>query len=302
MRLLAAFSLVCITVAAACAARPAADPAPDPVSLNATCEGCHADAAATWRGSLHARAFTDALFQESLAREPSPFCRDCHAPIATAPALGVTCTTCHGAAPHEPGARTSEAACGTCHEFPFPDNARRASPALMQRTLTEHRGSRFADRSCQSCHMPKRDGGRSHAFAVASDPALLQRALVAHAERTDRGIAFDLAPGEVGHALPTGDLFRRLVVIADSEGEDHRLLGHASRALARHFRFDEAKVQQEIADDRVQGPQRIELPLTGSRNAEVITWRIEWQRVSAMHEDEADVAERVVIAQGAIYR
>lgn len=140
----------------------------------------------------------------------------------------------------------------------------------------------------------------SHGFAV--DPALLRRALVARAERTDHGIAIELAPGEVGHAFPTGDLFRRLVVIAESEGEDHRLLGHTERALARHFRFDEAKVQQEISDDRVQGAEHIELTLAGSRAAKAITWRIEWQRVSAMHEDEADVAERVVVAEGALTR
>lgn len=275
----------CITAAAACVRAPAVAVAPDPETLNQSCEGCHADAARSWRSSNHARAFTNAVFQDSFAREPSKFCRDCHAPIAAAPALGIACSTCHGSKGH--GQET--APCATCHEFPFPDNARRAVPALMQRTTEEHRVSRFADTSCESCHMP----AKSHAFTV--DASLLRRALVANASRTARGLVLELSPGDVGHAMPTGDLFRRLVVVADAEGEDNRLLGHAERALARHFEYDEAKVQQELSDDRVQGPMRLELPLPSALE---IHWRVEWQRVSAMHGDEAVVAERIVVAEG----
>ena len=80
----------------------------------------------------------------------------------------------------------------------------------MQRTVTEHAASRFA---------------------VASDPAMLRRALVVHVTRRGDAVAFDLAPGEVGHAVPTGDLFRRLVLVAEVVGEDFLLLAHASRPL-----------------------------------------------------------------------
>jgi len=298
----------------------------DAAARNAACEGCHAEAAATWRASLHAGAWTDPVFQRSYESEPARFCRDCHAPESAAPAIGVACVTCHdpegrgvvlagnaragagaSAASHpvqRAAAFAGSAACARCHEFPFPDAARRGHDgAQMQRTVTEHAASRFADRSCATCHMPKTErGGRAHGFAVASDPAMLRRALVVHVTRRGDGVAFDLAPGEVGHAIPTGDLFRRLVLIAEVVGEDYLLIAHASRPLARHFRFEPApqggKVQREIGDDRVQGAMRVDLDLGPRARGQAIAWRIEWQRVQSMRDQEAVIADVVILAEG----
>ena len=299
-------------------ARPGAE------AVNAACERCHAEAAATWRPSLHARAWTDPVFQRSYEQEPASFCRDCHAPETATPALGVACVTCHdpggtgvvlaaasaparGPAPHgvlrDPefaGAR----ACASCHEFAFPDAAQRGAVAAgMQRTVSEHLASRFADRTCASCHMPKlTDGGRGHGFAVASDPAMLRRALVAHVTRTEEAVAFDLTPGEVGHAFPTGDLFRRLVVVAEVIGDDYQLVAHAEHALARRFRFEAGanggKVQHEIADDRIQGPKHVDLRIGPLARGRDVRWRIEWQRVQSMHGEDAEIADTVVVAEG----
>jgi len=265
------------------------------------------------------------VFQRSFAEEPTPFCRNCHAPETASPAIGVACVTCHdpsgtgvvlaapartapaGAAPHavtRDAAFADEGACATCHDFAFPDAARRGGDGLrMQRTVVEHRASRFADRSCASCHMPELPGGgRGHGFAVASDPAMLRRAIVARAVRHDEHIEIDLTPGEVGHAVPTGDLFRRLVVFGEVVGPDYQLVAHAERALARHFRFEDdaqgTKAQREISDDRVAGPRRVELYLGAYARGREITWRVEWQRVQAMHGDEAVIAGTVVIAEG----
>jgi hypothetical protein len=293
-------------------------------AANEACARCHAEAAAAWRGSLHAQAWTDPVFQRSYEVEPARFCRDCHAPETATPAMGVACVTCHdpggsgvvlaGAA--RPGAEPSPhpvqrdpafsgpTACAGCHEFPFPDAAQRGHDgAQMQRTVTEHAASRFAARACATCHMPKTPhGGRAHGFAVASDPAMLRRALVAHVTRTGDAVGFDLAPGEVGHALPTGDLFRRLVLIAEVVGEDHQLIAHATRSLGRHFRFEPGphggKVQREIADDRIQGTMHVDVDLGPRAHGQPIAWRIEWQRVQSMHEEEAVVADAVVLAEG----
>lgn len=151
----------------------------------------------------------------------------------------------------------------------------------MQRTVTEHAASRFA---------------------VASDPAMLRRALVVHVTRRGDAVAFDLAPGEVGHAVPTGDLFRRLVLVAEVVGEDFLLLAHASRPLARHFRFEPApqggKVQREIGDDRVQGAMHVDLDLGPRARGQAIAWRIEWQRVQSMRDQEAVIADLVILAEG----
>src|SRR5437867_1735558 len=75
----------------------------DPEADNKACEHCHADIAREWRGSLHAGAWTDSVFQQAYAIEPVAFCRGCHAPEADPSAepprgaqhVGIGCTTCH---------------------------------------------------------------------------------------------------------------------------------------------------------------------------------------------------------------
>ena len=319
-------------VVAACAG-PSAPTMPRPGPLtraaasvaNDACVSCHADVAATWRTSLHARSWTNAVFQGSFAKEPSAFCRDCHAPEHEARAIGVACVTCHDPngsgsvlasprgdgpdvrAPHRvlrDAAFATERACASCHDFAFPEAAARDHDgARMQRTTAEHHVSRFAERSCASCHMPVRAGGkREHGFAVASDPAMLRRALVARAARRDERAMLDLAPGEVGHAVPTGDLFRRLLVVAEVLGDDQRIVVHVERALSRHFRFEiaasGARVQRELSDDRVQGPQRVELDLGERARGREIAWRVEWQRVESIREEHAEIADTVILAEG----
>ncbi len=75
----------------------------DPVSVNARCEGCHAEIAVEWRASFHRAAYSDPMVQSQLLKEPFAFCRGCHAPEAD-PAggdpverheMGVGCVTCH---------------------------------------------------------------------------------------------------------------------------------------------------------------------------------------------------------------
>ena len=65
------------------------------------CADCHADVAAQWARSRHHGSFTNVDFQRSFTREPTDFCRDCHAPALDrlpefeAKALGVGCLDCH---------------------------------------------------------------------------------------------------------------------------------------------------------------------------------------------------------------
>ena len=89
--------MLAVCALAGCVAEPRAEPRGEPGSMpgpargrgrpgaaavNALCEGCHEEVAREWRGSLHRRAYVDRSFAESLAREPDPFCRGCHAPEA----------------------------------------------------------------------------------------------------------------------------------------------------------------------------------------------------------------------------
>lgn len=295
---------------------------PDAAALNRACEGCHEEIAREWRGSLHHQSYSNASFQRAFALEPLAFCQSCHAPAAdptrSAPAiladLGIGCTSCHTPAsggepdtailaagepehvtraPH-PVQRSvafgTNAACAGCHEFAFPDAAQRGQLALMQSTLSEQHTAQDAA-ACASCHMPRvaPGGHRSHAFAASRDPEFLRRAVQASAERVAvNRVKIELAPRYLGHAFPTGDLFRRLVVEIEAVGPDFRLLSSRQRFLARHFvrkRVAPSLELLELArDDRVglagAAASEIELELGPEAVAAPIAWRALYQRVA----------------------
>ncbi len=242
----------------------------DAAELNAECEDCHPEVADEWRISLHAEAFTGREFSYAFRREPSQFCRGCHAPEAglgpdsEAQAVGVACITCHlpegdgeevlagpvrplgvGEQPPEEPPHAlrrdpqfaSPDACGGCHQFLFP--GQRARPEFMQTTLQEHQRSAQAAKTCADCHMPRgRDGRRSHAFLASRDQEWMRSIVTITAERPSPErviITLDLDRHAIGHALPTGDLYRRIAVQAISTRRQ-RPRAVVSRFLARHWR------------------------------------------------------------------
>jgi len=313
--------------------RAARSSARDPVAENRRCEGCHQEIAAEWRASQHRTAFSDPTFQAALAIEPKAFCRNCHAPedpdarTADGPhTLGVGCVSCHLAgevviSTAEPGvsfashrvsrslAFGSAAACAGCHEFPFDDGERRVGALDMQRTVSEHASGPDHERSCASCHMPRTSAGhRSHAFASTRDADSLRGSVIARAERTSATrVRLELTSAGVGHAYPTGDLFRRIAVKAEVEGDEHRVLASATRYLARHFatgrdRFG-APIREELFDDRLLPGETsvIELEL-GSRARDLpVRWFVSLERVLSVADHEAIsavVPERVRLAEG----
>jgi hypothetical protein len=126
----------------------------------------------------------------------------------------------------------------------------------MQRTASEHAASAFATVACAACHMrrvgpPKH---RDHTFAVPD--AMIRSAVDADVARAGAAaVAVRLAPGHVGHAFPTGDLFRRVVVEAELRDETGTVQASRRRDLARSFglrpnaRGELTRV--DLADDRV---------------------------------------------------
>ncbi|MBS2011696.1 MAG: hypothetical protein JST00_02185 [Deltaproteobacteria bacterium] len=219
-----------------------------------SCATCHATIAREWGGSSHHRSASNESYVGAVGREPLPFCRACHAPIGdasiatalqpTALRTGIGCTTCHeGLAPDHAATKvhTPAKTCASCHEFRFP-----ASAALMQKTGQEHRASAYASTPCAECHMPIA-GERPHRDHRFDVEALVDQALVADVSRAGPNrVAFRLSPGRIGHAFPTGDLFRRLAVRVESADGRER----AERFLARHF-WSHGGVNREIKDDRV---------------------------------------------------
>src|SRR5690606_8289471 len=134
-----------------------------------------------------------------------------------------------------PGHAGRPRACSGCHEFSFPDGA-----GKMQLTVTEHRASTRASTPCEGCHMPRiavdrprasprgRER-RDHRFVASRDPAVLARAATIRATRSAAAVTIHLEPRDVGHALPTGDIFRRLRVVVASDHDATRTETFLSR-------------------------------------------------------------------------
>lgn len=306
-------------------------------ALNQTCVGCHREIAAEWRSSFHAQAQRDAAYQRAFALEPLPFCQGCHAPETSAFSpvpelaadLGVGCVTCHvvgehvlstersatANAPHpvtRSAAFATSAACASCHEFSFPDSALRARPELMQATLREHAGSKASQAPCASCHMPVVGEGanrhRSHVFPGGHDADFVKGSLVVRAERRDgQTVRLVLSASRVGHAVPTGDLFRRLEVSAEAIGSDYQVTSSARRYLARHW-SEQRKLSTSIrsvsSDDRVSSaPFEIELALDGSAVERPVAWRVAYQRVEhprSESEQDSVIDGEIEIASGVL--
>jgi hypothetical protein len=302
---------------------------------NEACEGCHADVAAEWRASLHRASWTEPAFQRAYEREPLAFCRGCHAPEASPAALppsplgdlGVGCVTCHvdgesilasaGASPRGPaphpvvrdGRLDGTAACAGCHEFGFPRGAAPFGPPTpMQSTLTEHRASPAAARSCASCHMPAASGRRSHRFAASRDEAGLRAAVRVTARREGpTAVEVQLVSLVEGHAFPTGDLFRRVEVLAEAVGPDETLAAAGSRHLARHFPLQRVgpggpRARVIGPDDRLRyDPVTVVLDLGERSRGLPLRWRVAYQRVAhprSGDEREDRIEGEVVLAQG----
>jgi len=312
--------------------------------LNAQCTACHSEIAAEWRSSFHAQAQRDPAYQRAFAIEPLPFCQGCHAPEAdanrpvpeAAAELGVGCVTCHVVGEHllasahgtsrEPpphaSTRTAEfggtSACASCHQFAFPDRAAHGELSLMQATLREHEQSSSRAEPCASCHMPLVGTGsrrhRSHAFPGGHDAEFVRGALRVRAERRAANrIGFVLQTERVGHAFPTGDLFRRLELSAEVVGQDYQVVASARRYLSRHWTEKSQLmrvVRQVKRDDRathVPLEIELELPLAGHEAATLsalpLAFRVAYQRVehprSEVEEDSVLDGE-IEIASGTL--
>jgi hypothetical protein len=306
-------------------------PAHDAQRLNRSCASCHVEIAGEWARSEHHRS-ADAVFRAALRREPSRFCESCHAPEApTSHAaagalgeLGVACVTCHDPrdeaarvpeatlpARHPPVARSSGvAACKSCHEFEFPGE--RQQRELFQATVTEQERSSYAGAGCSGCHMPRVVGRgpphASHAFAASRSAQAQRDAVRLVAERTSAtSLRLTLASRGVGHAYPTGDLFRRLAIRVEARAADFAVLARSERFLARHFsdvrtapRTTERRVE---LDDRLwPGETRVvELELGAEAAGHELHYELRLERVLHMNprfEAAAQVASDELVASG----
>ena len=289
-----------LAVLAACAAaeRPPAatqshpEVRGSPVERNAACEGCHADVAREWRASLHMKSHSDPAYQRAFVLEPLAFCTKCHAPEADAEApqadraaIGTACVTCHSGGASSTAARP----CAECHEFAFPDGK-----GLMQLTATEHRASMHAGTRCAACHMPRTGRRMSHVFSASRDPDMLKRAADVRATRGADDVRIAFTQREVGHAFPTGDIFRRLRVDVWVAGD---------RAAPKRV-FLQRNTKTDAPDTRPFSPGApSEVRVAISAPGKSIEWSVHYERVehpTSVDETDAVVDGSIEIASGVL--
>jgi len=276
------------------------------------CGDCHAEIASEWKRSLHRAAWENDYFQHAYSVEPLAFCRGCHAPLADPAAeppeearhAGVGCTTCHVVPAGVVGPRamaaqkdghevigdarlSTPAACGRCHDFAFP-GSRRPEIDRMQKTMHEHAQSAHASKPCQDCHMPvvpSRQGPphRQHDFRVIGNREFMARAIVVKESKIENdNLYLDLALGTIGHAFPTGDLYRQVEVRATALNSQGKPIGQrSSQILQRKFgpavEGPNKTVPIEREDARLTGPKVVVLPL--AKGTKEVHYEIVWQRM-----------------------
>ncbi|MCB9671823.1 MAG: hypothetical protein H6734_20275 [Alphaproteobacteria bacterium] len=139
-------------------------------------------------------------------------CHDREGRIATARAPTAAGEAMH-ALVHEPSLAT-EALCARCHEFAFQTHTPRFpfgyGDELAQATVSEWRASpaHASGVGCVGCHM----GVYGHRFPGAHDVDLVRGAIRAGARVDGADVVFEISAHDAGHAVPTGDPFRRLEV------------------------------------------------------------------------------------------
>jgi hypothetical protein len=264
---------------------------------------------------------------------PRSWCLTCHAPLAAregrkALAEGVSCAACHlrgeavlsARAPsaealsvhpvvEDPRLRTADF-CAGCHQFDAPvrtplEHEDRFVPSGMplQDTLSEWRASSFAPSTpCQGCHM--REG--SHAFPGGHDAALVRGALEVEVRADGKArVLATVRARRVGHAVPTGDPYRRLRLMLCADADCERVLGSAvfARSLeptARSYRVEE-DTRVPPPTTQVPVPSRtLEIPLAAPLPPGT-TWRLVRHHADPRHERRLPSEEvSLEVARGSV--
>ncbi|HMV43898.1 MAG TPA: multiheme c-type cytochrome [Leptospiraceae bacterium] len=213
------------------------------------CQKCHKEIYREWETSRHKVAFTNDLYRESHRREPLVWCVNCHAPLLKSGGNlenlgdrvfieeGVSCIVCHkrgdkiltAHVPQNPkehsylevkSMKKSEF-CENCHQFNFPTGTGKVphrefkfSRQPMQNTFNEWQMSYFYGKeNCQDCHMQTISDYRTHTFPGGHSKDYLERTFSLQLYKIEETeIKIILEAKRLGHAFPTGDLFRTLVI------------------------------------------------------------------------------------------
>ncbi len=212
------------------------------------CKSCHPAIWREWEKSMHAQAWTDAIYQEAAAQiaDRAASCDACHAPepilvtgIGKMPILrdrhreaGVSCLVCHldaEGAMHGPPASAETnfhpnitnavytkptPLCATCHGQQSVPAHDLVSSFLKSRFATENK-------TCATCHMPaikrlqstasyERIAGRKHTWQGSRSVSQLKRAATLHLGFAEKKATVTLQ-NKAAHLLP-GSVIRVIVL------------------------------------------------------------------------------------------
>jgi hypothetical protein len=224
-------------------------------SNNDSCLSCHKTHALEWQGSYHQNSFLDKRYQENARSQGGLECLKCHISqaifehklidtpphfdisnkegAAIAKKNGVSCLTCHVKgnevmagrsfpnAPCKPVANpalTETTQCAGCHKAYNTRAKHEYDEWLIRKNPADKR-------TCQSCHMPKREGiqgGTNHSFRLRDNHELFNAFFEARVEKTKEG-TFELVLENKGtaHRFPTGYTTKTVVVkIQDADNKD----------------------------------------------------------------------------------
>jgi hypothetical protein len=234
------------------------------------CGECHPRQLADWRGSLHAKATTEAVYlpryQELRWAMPLAQCDGCHAPTPMR-TEGVTCEGCHGPGRTE---RVARDICLGCHQI---HTMSAAMEPLSTGREFEASTARAAGQNCVSCHMPRRGGSVFHGFSGSrTTPQIYQGAVTIQSlERKEGKLVVTVHNHVTGHSIPTGapeNIVFLVVRRFDAEGGSLGIEEY--RFEKKMFRFRDMPMMT-VSDTRLRDGEVRELkfPVAGAIRAEV---------------------------------
>jgi hypothetical protein len=146
--------------------------------------------------------------------------------------------------------------------------------------------------------MPAAAAVRGHAFTVGGET--LAKHITVRLEEAENGARlFAISAKGVGHAFPTGDLFRRLVLRV------HVGAHVVERVFKRSFRSMHGAagsiVRAESGDSRLAPEQTVVLDLPRAKPGTPLHWELVYQRVLSVEQQPpfgVDVEDETLLASG----
>ncbi len=256
------------------------------------CAQCHSVVHSNWKNSIHAKSWSNELFQTSFQTERLDWCVHCHAPLVSQKLEyknasshpvglleeGINCAVCHVRegkiyGPNwnwnvshlvvKDSSMNQSEFCAGCHQFNFPilkNGDMQFSDVPMQNVFHEWKNSNLS-KQCQGCHW------KNHNLKGPNDVEWMKSLFSSiEWERNSEStisIRFSILK-ERAHSLPEGDLFRSLVlqVARNANFQDVLFEKKFSRKYKKAFRNSSQIWNREIQENSSISPETSNVSFT----------------------------------------